>query len=105
MLAAGLLKCHHFLPNIRYDLSSPWDCINSLIILSYEHLKEMRFLLSILFGLSTYFWSPFISDFSPKLLGQKISPVVKVSNHSIPQYNVVRYIMKKRENRRQSSLK
>ena len=50
MLAAGLLKCHHFLPNIRYDLSSPWDYINSLIILSYKHLKEMRFLPLILFS-------------------------------------------------------
>ena len=50
MLAAGLLKCHHFLPNIRYNLSSLWDCINSIIISSYEQMKEMRFLPSILFS-------------------------------------------------------
>lgn len=37
------LKCHYFFPNIRYDLTSPWDCINSLIIKSHQQMKEIRF--------------------------------------------------------------
>lgn len=43
------LKCHHFFPNIRYDLTSPWDCINNLIFKSYQQMKEIRFSLQFSF--------------------------------------------------------